>query len=294
METYLSASSPSTLDLSTANFDRPTSNLNGTDTPKDLTQRLRIIELFTLHVLPRNDEWDYARSFISNSDILDEERREAFLQTLQELRDVKDSDGYQDDVFEDSSEEPQVQQYAPVKKEANATVNGTMQPSAQHEVRHKRTSSEVDYGIEKSHPNGSAAPNGNGQPRDSVIQSSVTKTPQASSSTRSASRPTTTSTLSPPSQTPRNPNTRRSSKPKQNDLISQVRQLFHTLQNLISNLTGTMTGNPTTVFRLVLFLLAFLMAFSRPEIRDRVRRIVGSGWGKVRQTVGMGVKVSYI
>jgi hypothetical protein len=36
-------------------------------------------------VLLRNDEWDYAREFISMSSVLDEERREAFLQALQSL-----------------------------------------------------------------------------------------------------------------------------------------------------------------------------------------------------------------
>ena len=66
------------------------------------------------------------------------------------------------------------------------------------------------------------------------------------------------------------------------------------LQSLVQNMAGAVTSNPTVMFRMFLFVLAILMAFSRREVRERVRRIVQSSWGKVRGTVGMGVKVSYI
>lgn len=59
---------------------------SGATTPRNLNSRVRILELYTLHVLPRNNEWDYSRDFISLSPVLDEERREAFLQALQSLR----------------------------------------------------------------------------------------------------------------------------------------------------------------------------------------------------------------
>ena len=55
-----------------------------------------------------------------------------------------------------------------------------------------------------------------------------------------------------------------------------------------------MTKNPTVLFRMMVFVLALIVAFSRREIRERARRVVGSGWEKIRGTVGMGVKVSYI
>lgn len=59
-------------------------------------------------------------------------------------------------------------------------------------------------------------------------------------------------------------------------------------------MAGAITGNPTVLFRFMLFILAFVMAFSRREVRERVRLILGKSWEKVRGTVGMGVKVSYI
>ncbi|CAD0029969.1 unnamed protein product [Aureobasidium pullulans] len=52
-----------------------------------------LLELYTLHVLPQNDEWDYARDFISMSEVLDDERRDAFLQALHTLKEEKALDG---------------------------------------------------------------------------------------------------------------------------------------------------------------------------------------------------------
>ena len=63
---------------------------NGTDTPRDLNTRIKLLELYTLHVLPRNDEWDYAREFISMSEVLDDERKEAFLLALHSLKEEKE------------------------------------------------------------------------------------------------------------------------------------------------------------------------------------------------------------
>ncbi|RMD42229.1 hypothetical protein DV735_g2876, partial [Chaetothyriales sp. CBS 134920] len=104
LETYLSSSQP-TLDLSThlsQSLNGHRSQMNGTSTPKDLHSRIKIIELFTLHVLPAVGEWDYARSFVSNSDVLDEERREAFLQTLAELQEAKEQEeAVYDDAIKD-------------------------------------------------------------------------------------------------------------------------------------------------------------------------------------------------
>ncbi|KZZ96303.1 peroxin-26-like protein [Ascosphaera apis ARSEF 7405] len=69
LETYLaSASQPS--------YENGSNGANGTETLRDLDTRIRILELFTLHVLPRNNDWGYAREFIKLSDILDDEKKE--------------------------------------------------------------------------------------------------------------------------------------------------------------------------------------------------------------------------
>jgi hypothetical protein len=287
LETYLSSSPlQPNLDLSAhvsesfRNGDR--SQVNGASTPKDLTSRIKIIELFTLHVLPANGEWDYARSFVSNSDILDEERREAFLQTLAELHEAKEQEealeeDLGDEYLEAETGSPKEDGERSGQQHANGTHRG-----------HQRTSSEVDYGIEKAHPNGihdhsPPTTNTDGKP----AMTSIPPKPEPEAPVARSSH------LSPPAQTPRRP-TRRSKTQSQNTLMKQAKQLFAALSNLVTNLAGSMTANPTVLFRIFLFLLAFFMAFSRKEIRDRVRQIFGKSWEKLRSTVGMGVKVSYI
>ncbi|PBP22955.1 peroxin 26 [Diplocarpon rosae] len=92
LETYLATSTMPSLNIDPSSLSSPrrpshssTKSPSGTDTPRDLNARVKILELYTLHVLLRNNEWDYARDFISISSVLDEERREAFLQALQSL-----------------------------------------------------------------------------------------------------------------------------------------------------------------------------------------------------------------
>ena len=308
LESYLSTASQVDLNLSDQLNGSPSkhrrSHVNGTSTPKDLNSRIRIIELFTLHVLPRNEEWDYARSFLNNSDVLDEERREAFLQTLQELSDHKDGENIDNEVFEDSAEELQAQQAEVVKKDAETAVNGTSTPTGG--MQHHRSGSEVDYGIDVRHPNGSLVPTSstsNGQPTSAKFTKSAMINPPPSSQQHhhhqqaSRSAHPGSSSLSPPSQTPRHRSNHKSTSTansSQNALISQARHLFRALQSLVANITKAISSNPNALLRLLTFLIAFLIAFSRPEIRDRMRRAVAVAWKKVGSTVGMGVKTSYI
>jgi hypothetical protein len=287
LETYLSSSPSQPVDLSThvsESFSNGhQSQMNGTSTPKDLTSRIKIIELFTLHVLPANSEWDYARSFISNSDILDEERREAFLQTLAELQEAKElEEALDSDATEDYSDAEMELGEANGKNPDGTHTNGNHRG-------HQRTSSEVDYGIEKEHPNGNQAHQPSPVSQTDSKPPMISLPPQPEPSTP-ASRP---SQLSPPAQTPRRP-VRRSKAQSQNWLMAQARQLFTALTNLTKNLAGSLTANPTALLRFLLFLVAFFIAFSRREIRERVRKVFGTSWDKIAKTVGMGTKVSYI
>jgi hypothetical protein len=43
-----------------------------------------------------------------------------------------------------------------------------------------------------------------------------------------------------------------------------------------------------------MFIFAFILLASRRDMRVRLRRALAEGWDKVRRTVGMGVKVSYV
>ncbi|KAI9886514.1 MAG: hypothetical protein M1823_001695 [Watsoniomyces obsoletus] len=52
--------------------------------------------------------------------------------------------------------------------------------------------------------------------------------------------------------------------------------------------------NPFFYLRTLLFLAALLLSLTRGEFRERVKRITATGWRKLRDTVGMGVKVTYM
>ena len=268
--------------------------MNGADTPKELSSRLKILELFTLHVLPRNEEWDYARSFINNSDILDDERREAFLQTLLELQEAMDTEdrAVELEFHRGRDEELKRQQEGEEQEEEKDEEKGKGAHVAAEELRktpeqngglHRRSSSEVDYGIEKSHPSGTPTSVNAAESKPAAAKSRPTPGP-ASGRTQ----------FSPPAETPKHRPVRKSPQSHSNGILTQARQLVRALQSLVRSVAGTVTSNPTTLFRAFLFVLAILMAFSRREVRERVRRIVGRSWDKIRGTVGMGVKVSYI
>ena len=66
-----------------------TSHINYTDTPRSLESHIKILELYTLHVLPSLSEWKYAKDSINMSEMLDEDRREYFLRILQDLEEHK-------------------------------------------------------------------------------------------------------------------------------------------------------------------------------------------------------------
>ena len=282
LEAYLSSSPHSHLNLSTE-VSKSLRNghrtpIDGASTPKDLSSRIKIIELFTLHVLPANNEWEYSRSFVSNSDILDEERREAFLQTISELQEAKE----QEEVLADSTDYTEDEIPTPEQEQPSSQQNG-------YHRGHQRTSSEVDYGIERAHPSGSHV-----QPQLTARSPPASEKPMTSMPPQpEPSAPSRSSHLSPPAQTPRRP-PRRAKSQQQNSLTAQARQLFTALSNLTRNLSGALIGNSTAVFRLLLFILTFFMVFSRREVRDRVQAVLAKSWQKMQRTVGMGVKVSYI
>lgn len=66
------------------------------------------------------------------------------------------------------------------------------------------------------------------------------------------------------------------------------------VQHLISNVTEQISRNPMSLLRFILFLMGLVVALSRRDVKDRLGRLTGAGWDKMKRTVGMGVKVSYI
>ncbi|KAL8805325.1 MAG: hypothetical protein Q9200_005473, partial [Gallowayella weberi] len=118
--------------------------IDGTNTPRELSSRLKILELYILHVLPANDEWEYAKDLIQLSDTLDEERKELFHQTLDQLSAEKEEQQQQQQQQQDQQTQPQN------LDPANATLhNLDPKPIEETPSPHQRSTSEHDYGIEE-------------------------------------------------------------------------------------------------------------------------------------------------
>ncbi|KAF2001572.1 hypothetical protein P154DRAFT_521629 [Amniculicola lignicola CBS 123094] len=257
LEAYLSASANPTFDVSShmqsSNYlqRRPSQHNTGTSTPRDLNTRLKLLELYTLHVLPRNEEWDYAREFISMSEILDDERKEAFLLALHSLKEEKE----ESEVREAKLRQQQQEQMEHRRKESETR---RLEQSRAEDERRKREEEN------RRQPRGS----------DDTLRKVPPR--QAPSISPRTSKPSKKIAQPPPG------------------LYHRVSSAFNSMQRLISNTAHSMTANPMALFRTFLFLLAFILAFSRRDLRDRIMQILRKAWDKVRRTVGMGVKVSYI
>ncbi|KAF2448709.1 hypothetical protein P171DRAFT_518189 [Karstenula rhodostoma CBS 690.94] len=258
LETYLSASTNPVFDISSHMTSptylqrRPSQQNNGTDTPRDLNTRLKLLELYTLHVLPRNDEWDYAREFISMSEVLDDERKEAFLLALHSLKEEKED-------AEKREERLRQQQQEQLEQRRRETEARRLEQSRAEDERRKREEEN------RRQPRGS----------DDVFRKPDAPRQAPSTSSR-ASRPAKKAVSPPPG------------------LYRRAAALLSSTHAIITNTAHSMTTNPMAFFRTLLFLLAFALAFGRRDLRERIMRILRTGLDKVRRTVGMGVKVSYI
>lgn len=85
-----------------------------------------------------------------------------------------------------------------------------------------------------------------------------------------------------------------SNKPKKLGIYNSATSVIENLQSLLLNLTQSLSKSPMVLLRFVFFLAALVLALSRHDVRERAARILGFSWNKLRETVGMGVKVSYI
>lgn len=278
LENYLACSNTPNLDitrqLEAARSQRPLSRsgrsaskgaASGADTPRDLNARVKILELYTLHVLIRNDEWDYAREFITVSSVLDEERREAFLQALQSLQEEQlaaqqrehEEQQRQEDVLKKDIEEARR-----LRAENEARERRRLE-----EEQAKRAASEVDYGIEQSPAQLSPS-----RTRTPINGSALSKAARASSSTPKGKK----KAMTPPG------------------LGTRAAMILANIQKIIEQIGASLKSNPMLLMRLIAFVVSIIVVFSRRDLRERVKRILGSGWDKVKQTAGMGVKVSYL
>jgi hypothetical protein len=66
------------------------------------------------------------------------------------------------------------------------------------------------------------------------------------------------------------------------------------LRKLVEGVAGSFKTRPMLLMQMLAFVVGLLVLLCRRDVKETVKRIVRKGWLKVRQTAGMGVKVSYI
>lgn len=235
---------------------------SGTSTPRDLNQRLKILEIYTLYVLPRNQEWDYARQFIQMSEVLDEDRKEAFLQALQALQ-----------------EEPK---HEAQREEALKRQRQEQLDNARRRDEEERRIAEKTKETER-------------RERESSISSRQSERSQ--SRIPPSTRPN-TKAVSEPRPTPLNvkPSTQPAKRPKPPPpgFYKRATFLVFAVQQNLLRMGRSVWRHPFALMRMVFFVFAIVVALARRDVRERVERALKNSWEKVRRTIGMGVKVSYI
>lgn len=276
LENYLASSSTPDLDIaqrleatSSPRFASRTRRSaskgpSGADTPRDLNARVKILELYTLHVLLRNNEWDYAREFISVSSVLDEERRDAFLQALQSLQDEK-RESERKEREEQQKQDDQLQKDLEEARKLRAE-NEARERRRIEEERAKREGSEIDYGVERSSETNGKAGHTRASSSAAISRSAKTNNPKGKGKAVAA-RP---------------------------GIGKRATMILLNLRNVVAQMASTVTGNPMLLMRLVAFAISIIYMFGKKDIRERLQRVFRTGWDKVKATAGMGVKVSYI
>ncbi|EGD97501.1 peroxin-26 [Trichophyton tonsurans CBS 112818] len=288
LETYLSSYGQPGLDvsahmqhLSSGKRKQRMASAAGTDTPKDLAVRVKLLEMFTLHVLPRNEEWEYAREFINLSEALDDDKKEAFIQTLDNLLEEKEKGAQRAaEIQQEKEEELERQRKQREDEEIQRAEEEKKKQEREHKQKqqhetsgeksmsnHKRSSSEVDYGIEKSNPNSPM--------KSRVFKPALKKTQPSEPSSAKETKKSTTGKPQPL-------------------VLARMQVLAKLLVTFMKNLSRSLVSNPLSYLKSLLIVLGVLMALGRTDVRNRIRQVTGAGWQKVRGTIGMGVKVSYI
>ncbi|PTB67327.1 hypothetical protein BBK36DRAFT_1116614 [Trichoderma citrinoviride] len=271
LENFLASSNIPNLDLNdftapSRRYQSPARRANGANTPGDLNSRVKLLELYTLHVLPQNNEWDYAREFISVSAVLDEERKEAFLQALQSLQEEQEEHERQERE-ERKRQEEQLQKDIAEAKRLKAE-NEEKERKRLDEERQLRETSEGDYGIEQT-PSFSGV--GRAQPPGSP-QNSVARPPRPTGKSRAKGTTASGSTT----------------------ITARATMILSRFRHLFESLASSVKGNPAVITRLLVFTMGLLIMLGHKATRQRLEQIVGKAWAKVAATVGMGTKVSYI
>jgi hypothetical protein len=237
--------------------------------PKALQARIKVLELYALHVLPEVGEWEYAREFVEGCGNLDEERKEAFLLALEGLKEEREGLKRKEVELQEQREREVQEALRRKEQEEKRRVEEAERERQKHEQQQRDQAAKTAANT--------ASNNNNNEPRTSALSNNGSNTNSNTPNGHSRGQPS-------------RPARKTSSNSKQPanaaTLLTRLTSMAHHLRHNI--------GPSLLNARLLMFLFAFLILASRRDIRVKLRRTLADGWDKVRRTVGMGVKVSYV
>jgi len=236
-----------------------TFHASGTSTPRDLNQRLKILEIFTLYVLPRNQEWEYAKQFIQMSEILDEDRKEAFLQALQALQDEPKHEAQREEAL---------------NKQRREQLEDAKMRQEEDGRRRLEEAARIQQDRSSSHSS-----------RRSEIPAATETRPSTRLARNSSAIRAKAISPNPPGKAPR---------PPVHGLARRAMLMLSVARQNVLRMGSGIWRHPLALLRIVLFMFALLMALARRDVRLRVEQVLRSSWEKVRRTAGMAVKVTYV
>lgn len=259
LESYLAASDDDTAVSVFSDRDGTSTPMSVHSTsPKNLQTRLKILELYILHVLPANDEWDYARQVIEMSEMLDEERKEAFEHALESVKEEKNGAALREKALAEQREREAQER----KRQEEIRRAEELAQAEQERKRKEAEEAELARRNEQS-----------------------SKAPVPTKSSRAGPSSTTPNRRN--SQGPRKAPPRPIAPYTYQALVSSLQDTFlYARKNFAS--ISTLAS-----IRLLLFVFAFLMLLRR-DLRVKLRLKLRELWDKLAQTIGMGVKVRYV
>lgn len=70
--------------------------------------------------------------------------------------------------------------------------------------------------------------------------------------------------------------------------------MFANVRAMVERMGTTLHANPMLLMRFLAFIIGLVLMFGKKNMRERIARVMGNSWNKVKATASMGAKVSYI
>ncbi|PHH56085.1 hypothetical protein CFIMG_003457RA [Ceratocystis fimbriata CBS 114723] len=245
---------------------RSSAKRGGAETPRELNARIKILELYTLHVLLRNDEWETSRAYINASPLLDEERREAFLQALQSLRDEQNEAKLRHENEQNIRRES-------LRREAEEANRRR----EENEQRERQRLEEERMRRDENTPSLAGSD-----------RSSSTRGFSSRGSMDSDRRITYDSLQASPGRD----KDRNNSQSFPISITGRAGMLVAQIKGMIDGMSRSLDLNVAILLKLAMFMAGVLLMLGRRDVREKVQRIVATGWAKVKATASMGSRVS--